>query len=192
MMVRGVSHGNGWKAWSKLLNRCGPKTPARALLAMTSGMSPKNVKDVRDLPQAVEEWEISMNNLKLEHDVEINNQIKTALLTSMAPADLQDYIFQWAEVHVGYERAKDRVVSRKEPSKGGGKGRQKGEYGWWSSRSGGRSAKAGETGKGKSIVGDCWNCGESGHRVSQGPKKGSTMAIGGAEQHDEDTLEELG
>ena len=266
MMVRGVPHGNGWKAWSKLFNRYNPKTPARALMAMMNAMSPKKVKDVRDLSQAVEEWEISVKNLKLEHDVEINDQIKTALLTSMVPTDLQDYIFQWAEVNVGYESTRDRVMSLarnrvtmskpvpmdigqvkhddwqegdtenllgedefgieyvgnggachrcggfghfardcatpkgkgkgqlskgkgkgngKDSSKGGGKGGQKGEYGWWSSKSDSWSSKAGGKGKGKTIVGDCWNCGECGHRASECPKKGSPMAIGSVEQHDE-------
>ena len=32
MMVRGVPHGNGWKAWSKLFSRYNPKTPAGALM----------------------------------------------------------------------------------------------------------------------------------------------------------------
>ena len=56
MMVRGVPHGDGWKAWSKLFNRYNPKTPARALMAMMAVMNPRKVKDVRDLSQAVEEW----------------------------------------------------------------------------------------------------------------------------------------
>ena len=41
----------------------------------------------------------------------MNDQIKMALLTSMEPADLQDYIFQWAEVTGGYESTRDRVMS---------------------------------------------------------------------------------
>ena len=46
MIVRGVPHGDGWKAWGKLFNRYNPRTPARALMAMMAVMNPKKVKDV--------------------------------------------------------------------------------------------------------------------------------------------------
>ena len=100
MIVRGVPHGDGWKAWSKLFNRYNPKTPARALMAMMEVMNAKKVKDVRGLSEAVQEWEIIVKNLKLEHEVEMNDQIKVALLTSMVPGVLQDFIFQWTDTNM--------------------------------------------------------------------------------------------
>ena len=111
MIVRGVPHGDGWKAWGKLFNRYNPRTPARALMAMMAVMNPKKVKDVRDLSQAVEEWEIKLKSLKLEHDVPINDQIKVALLTSMVPGDLQDYIFQWTDTSATFESTTDKVLN---------------------------------------------------------------------------------
>jgi len=111
MMVRGVPHGDGWKAWSKLFNRYNPKTPARALMAMMAVMNPRKVKDVRDLSQAVEEWEVKVKNLKLEHDVEIGEQIMVALLTSMVTGDLQDYIFQWTDAKLTFDDTRDRIMS---------------------------------------------------------------------------------
>ena len=58
MELRGVPSGNGWEAWSQLLNCFDPRTPAKALMAMMSVMQPKKMKDVRELPSAVEDWEV--------------------------------------------------------------------------------------------------------------------------------------
>ena len=52
-----------------------------------------------------------MKNLKLEHDVGLNDQIKVALLTPMVPGDQQDYIFQWTEASITFETSRDRVKS---------------------------------------------------------------------------------
>ena len=62
-------------------------------MAMMVGMVPEKLKDVRDLSQGVEKWEISGMDLKIEHEVEIHDQIKLALLTSMVPADLETTSF---------------------------------------------------------------------------------------------------
>ena len=56
-VVRGVSGGDGWEAWSRLVNRFDPRTPAKALMAMMHVMQPKKWKDAKELPSAIEEWE---------------------------------------------------------------------------------------------------------------------------------------
>ena len=92
VVLRGVPNGQGWEAWSKLFNRSDPWTPAKSLMAMMAVMTPKRVKDVREPNE----------NLKTEHDIDLDPRIKVALLTAMLPADLQDYMFPvvgW-EVHV--------------------------------------------------------------------------------------------
>ena len=38
-------------------------------MAMMMVMQPRKVKDIRDLPSAVEEWEVKVKNLKIEHDI---------------------------------------------------------------------------------------------------------------------------
>ena len=75
MVVRGVAGGNGWEAWHRLASRYDPKTPARALRAMMAVMQPKKVKDVREMQAAVEEWEGKVKHLKLEHDIDLDDQI---------------------------------------------------------------------------------------------------------------------
>ena len=91
-VVRGVSGGDGWEAWRRLVNRFDPRTPAKALMAMMQVMQPKKWKDARELPSAIEEWEVCIKNLKTEHDIELEDHIRVALLTSFLPADMRDFV----------------------------------------------------------------------------------------------------
>ena len=90
-IVRGVPVGEGWLAWNKIVSRFDPKTPARALLAMMAATQPKKVRDIRDLPSAIES---KVKILKEEHNADIDEKIKIALLTSMLPSVIQDYVFR--------------------------------------------------------------------------------------------------
>ena len=110
-VVRGVASGNGWEAWSRLVNRFDPRTPAKALMAMMNVMQPRKVKDVRELPSAIEEWEVRVKNLKVEHDIELDENIKIALLTSFLPTDLQDFVFQWTDGKQKFGDMKDRILT---------------------------------------------------------------------------------
>ena len=111
MVLRGVPNGQGWEAWSKLFNRFDPRTPAKSLMAMVAVMTPKRVKDVRELTNVVEDWEVKAKNLKTEHDTDLDPRIKVALLTAVLPADLQDYVFQWSDGKSTYEEMGDRIIS---------------------------------------------------------------------------------
>ena len=109
-VVRGVA-GNGWEAWHKLQIRFDPKTPARALRMMMGVMQPKKVKDVRELQSALMEWEVKLKQLEVEHDIEIDEKIKLALLTSMIPNELQDYVFQWSDGKAGFKEITDKIMA---------------------------------------------------------------------------------
>ena len=89
-IVRGVPVGEGWLAWNKIVSRFDPKTPAKALLAMMAAQ-PKKGRDIRDLPSAIES---KVKILKEEHNADIDEKIKIALLTSMLPSVIQDYVFR--------------------------------------------------------------------------------------------------
>ena len=110
-VVRGVANGSGWEAWSRLFNRFDPRTPAKSLMAMMAVMQPKKVKDMRDLPNAMQDWEVKVKNLKIEHDLGLDDRIKIALMTSFLPGDLQDHIFQWTDANMNFEAMKDRIMS---------------------------------------------------------------------------------
>jgi hypothetical protein len=109
-LVRGIPHGDGWRAWHKLYHRYNPRTPARALVAVMGAMSPKKVKDIRDAIKAIEEWEIAIKNIKAEYQFEVPEMIRIALLTSIVPSDLQDFILQHVDDNTKYELIRDRVM----------------------------------------------------------------------------------
>ena len=66
---------------------------------------------MRELASAVEEWEVKVKNLKIEHDVDLEEGIKVALLTSFLPSDLQDFVFQWSDGKLKFGDMKDRILS---------------------------------------------------------------------------------
>ena len=78
VVLRGVPNGQVWEAWSKLFNWFDPRTPAKSLMAMMAVMTPKRVKDVRELTIVVDDWEVQAKNLKTEHDIDLDPRIKVA------------------------------------------------------------------------------------------------------------------
>jgi hypothetical protein len=108
--VRGIAHGDGWRAWHKLYHRYNPRTPARALVAVMGAMSPKKVKDIRDAIKAIEEWEIAIKNIKAEYQFEVPEMIRIAPLTSIVPSDLLDFILQHVDDNTKYELIRDRAI----------------------------------------------------------------------------------
>ena len=43
--------------------------------------------------------------------MELDDQIMVALLTSMLPADMQDYVFQWSDGKAKFSEMRDRIMS---------------------------------------------------------------------------------
>jgi hypothetical protein len=110
-VVRGVTTGDGWLAWSRLNIRFDPRTPAKALISMLAVMTPKKQKEIHLLAAAIEEWEMKVKSLGTDHDITIDDKIKQAVLTSMCPEEVQNLIFQWADSATQYEDIKDKVIS---------------------------------------------------------------------------------
>ncbi len=55
-VVRSVTNGNGWEAWSRLRSRFDPRTPAEALMMMMMTVfQTRKVKDSRELPNTVQD-----------------------------------------------------------------------------------------------------------------------------------------
>ena len=257
-IVRGVVNGDGWDAWSRLFMRFDPRTPARTLMAMMAVMQPKKAKDARDLLNAVQDWEVKLKNLSVEHSVVIDEKIQVALLSSILPTEFQDYVFQmtdmsfsavkdkvlslainraamskptpmevdrvqahycheaaeweeyegydaehWdeagAEVEIGYVGESCRrcggighyarecpTPDGKGKGKGEMKGKGKGKANYYTKPGkggyqeyGSKGKGGGKKGGGKGFGGECWTCGQKGHRSNDCPNKGkSAMEIG--------------
>ncbi len=54
---------------------------------------------------------MKVKNLKVEHDIGLDDRIKIALMTSFLPSDLQDHILQWTDGKLEFEVMKDRIMS---------------------------------------------------------------------------------
>ena len=79
-------------------------------MGMMAAMNPKKVKDIRLLANALEDWEVRVKNLKVEHDIELPEQVLVAVMTGMLPNDLQDLVFQWTDGKVSFTDLRDKVV----------------------------------------------------------------------------------
>ena len=243
-IVRSVTNGNGWEAWGRLHSRFDPRTPAKALMMMMAVLQTRKVKDSRELPNTVQDWEVKVKNLEVEHGINLDPKIKVALLTSFLPADLQDLMFQWSDAKTSFEELRDKVMSlavnraamakptamevdrvqadeyyeeygwdygeedgwceeevgisyvgekchrcggtghyarecgtpmpkgkgKGEGGKGGGKAKGKG-------KSGQKGSGKGWKGKGKGFGGECWKCGERGHRQQDCPGNNTAMDV---------------
>ena len=103
----------GFSALSFLNNRYNPKTPARLLQCLTEVISPGVVKDIRNLPKTVENWEARKNRLKLEFKEDLSDNLAVAILVSMIPRDFQDMVFQMGGVgdKLKYQEVRDKILS---------------------------------------------------------------------------------
>lgn len=117
VVVRSVNdRGGGWCGFAALCllsQRFNPKTPARVLQYLTAVLSPPPVKDVRLLERAIEEWESKRCRLKSEFAEEFSDNVSIAILTSMIPRDLQDYVFQQGQLgkKLLYREVRDKIMS---------------------------------------------------------------------------------
>ena len=145
-IVRGVPVGEGWLARNKIVSRFDPKTPAKTLLAMMAATHPKKVRDIRDLPSAIEDWESKVKILKEE----------------------QPGFFVKAQANGGGERHSGEQHDDEENPED-----DDNSINYVGGKSGGKHGKGGKgfgKSKGKGFQGYCYTCGELGHAARECPK----------------------
>ena len=76
---------------------------------MMTAMHLKQSKEIRHLSQTVEEWEMAMKTLLVEHDLAVGSMIKATLLTPSDPTEFKDIIFQRSD-GLDDDKTKDKVM----------------------------------------------------------------------------------
>ena len=66
---------------------------ARAIRLMTEVASPKAVKEIRDIDDAITTWENKVKRLEAEYNEKSSETLKVAVVTSMMPPVMQDFIY---------------------------------------------------------------------------------------------------
>ena len=117
-MVRSAAIGqdgrhNGFLALKLLSNRFNPKTPAKLFRALMEILVPGMVKEVRDVPRAVEEWEVKCARVAEEYGEKLSEGMRVAVLIMMLPKDMQEMVYQMGKVgeDLMYQEVRDKVVA---------------------------------------------------------------------------------
>ena len=172
ILIQGVTSMNGLEAWGRLYRRYNPVTPARALQAVISVLTPGKVKDQRDLTNEIEKWEGRLLLIQREYKETLSERMKIAAVTSMCPSEIQDLIFQQGDKLDDYLKVRDQIkaiilnrvtrIGGPTPMDIGGVGGSEDEgYDWPE-----------EEWPVDGVNTQCHNCGGFGHYSSECPSKG--------------------
>ena len=117
-IVRGVREKDGFIAWRRLLTKFAPRTAARRLQAMMTIMRPSKAKDVRSFGKMLESWELSVAAFKANFNEKLSMSMQVAVVIGMAPAEIQDIIFQqWkgeggeVELEKDWKLVRDKIMA---------------------------------------------------------------------------------
>ena len=87
---------NGFLALKLLGKRFNPKTPGKGFQALLEILTPGAIKEDRDIPRGVEEWELKCAKVKEEYGERegLRNRMMVAVLIAMIPKEMQDMVYQ--------------------------------------------------------------------------------------------------
>ena len=88
-----------------------PNTPARSLVRFMEVLSPDRAKDVHDLANKLEHWELKVAVFEKEDGESVSEKVKVAVLLGMCTQELQDLIVQRSEKLETYKDVKATVMN---------------------------------------------------------------------------------
>jgi hypothetical protein len=85
----GIVSQDGFRAWKALKTAMCPRTPARRLQAFMEVVQVSEVRDKREVLSAINTWQRKVAKLATEYKEKLSPSLRTALLISMLPKDMQ-------------------------------------------------------------------------------------------------------
>ena len=73
-------------------------------------VAPPKVVDLKEMSSMLEDWEAKERELKAETGETIPDRFKMAIITTMTPASVQEWIFQQASDETTYENLRDKIL----------------------------------------------------------------------------------
>ena len=98
---------DGFRAWRALKVSMNPKTPARRLQCFMDVVNVSEIKDKREVNIGINTWLRKVSRLKTEFDEQLSASLRTALLISILPKDMQVAALQQVDMK---EDSADEIV----------------------------------------------------------------------------------
>ena len=111
VVVQSIPNMDGFAAWQKLNKRYNNITTAKLMSKVIAVVAPPKVTDLRMMTKNVEDWEAKEIELKTETNETVPERFKMAILTTMCPASVQDWVFQQTVETTTYKELKDKIIS---------------------------------------------------------------------------------
>jgi len=102
---------NGAEAWRRLSKRYSPSTPLRAMQLMLQAVNPGKCRSLKEVPSQLDRWESKVLALERDFKEKMSSKMKSAILISMLPSDLQNALIQQAEKYEEYVPTKEKILS---------------------------------------------------------------------------------
>jgi len=102
---------NGAEAWRTLSKRYSPSTPLRAMQLMLQAVNPGKCRSLKEVPSQLDRWESKVLALERDFKERMSSKMKSAILISMLPSDLQNALIQQAEKYEEYVPTKEKILS---------------------------------------------------------------------------------
>jgi len=102
---------NGAETWRRLSKRYSPSTPLRAMQLMLQAVNPGKCRSLKEVPSQLDRWESKVLALERDFKEKMSSKMKSAILISMLPSDLQNALIQQAEKYEEYVPTKEKILS---------------------------------------------------------------------------------
>ena len=166
-VLRSVDDCKGLYAWKKLLEKYRPKTMARQMKLLQEVLSPQKAKDGKEIEARYVQWRERVREERMTFGgLQLDEKAKIAIITSMMPAWIQEYVFMHAQEEwtADYTWEKIRAMNANKGDTGGPTPMDIGEVGAEQAEWVEVDAVSANT--------ECYRCGGWGHMSGQCPSKG--------------------